>query len=293
MEPFTQKKFTDPCRVWNPSTIEKLLGNKAVTGTFVPSYRTMSKGVNEIPGYYPAVVPNKLFHDVQSFRLTPFGRNSTFGNPFLINIFRSLMSCSRCGHSIIMTGITPIGTGYYTCPMRRLHRCDAPAIRRDLVDKALIDVLMNSLSRLNTGTGSADYISQLENRLVGLHQQINRLIEALQVAPEVEALAVRVKALSRELRDGELHLRSVRESMTGKHNGVFTPGELAGRAGREQCRTRAAQHIEKIVLNAETRHCDVYLKSGLRILSFPLVNPPDREDFISAMAYVENNTLVM
>lgn len=123
--------------IWNPSTIEKILGNKAVTGTYCPSYRTMSKGVKNIDNYYPRIISYKIFQDVQEIRLTPFGRDKTYDNPYLINLFRSILRCSSCGCSIIMTGIDNKGMGYYVCPMRRLHRCSTPQLGETLLTRFL------------------------------------------------------------------------------------------------------------------------------------------------------------
>ena len=38
--------------------------------------------------------------------------------------------------------------GYYVCPMRRLHRCDRPSIKRDLVDYNIINELLFNCSKI-------------------------------------------------------------------------------------------------------------------------------------------------
>lgn len=283
--------FTGEISAWNPTTIEKLLGNKALIGTYVPSYRTMSKGVREIPGYFPAVITEKLFNDVQAVRLSPYGRDSNFNNPYLVNMFRSVMRCKCCGHSIMMSGIDGRGMGYYVCPMRRLHRCDAPAIRRDTVDAALVGTLVSSLDWLHGNFTDSNAIKSLETTLLDLQMKMNRLIDALQVAPDVEQLALKVKELSRELHYGEIQLRSLKSRHKAMFNLDVSGMDLSDGKEREKCRDYIGRKIEKIILDTSCGRCDVYLTNGVRIIDFPLLKKLDKQSFISSLEYIDGETL--
>lgn len=277
---------------WNPSTIESLLGNKALTGTFTPSYQTMAKGVSEISGYFPQVVPDKLFHDVQGVRLARFGNPGVSDNPYLINIFRSLMYCGTCGHSIILTSVDKKGRGYYACPMRRLKRCNEPAIRRDHVDAALVDVLLCSMDMLQANGTVVGTASRLENRLVELNFSINRLIAALQIAPDVPELAMKVRELSKELRAGELKLRALRSRGVAGSKDWIAALNLADRRNRERCRDYAARHIDKLFLHTAEGRCDVHLLNGIKLINFPLKKKLPVSSFISSLAYMCGDTLI-
>lgn len=109
-----------------------------------------------------------------------------------------------------MTGIDSKGMGYYVCPMRRLHRCNTPPIKRDITDRVLVSVLLANMDYLQASFSGKNAIKQLENYLVDTQIKINHLLDALQVAPDVTELANRVRILSKELRDGELRLRTLR-----------------------------------------------------------------------------------
>ena len=74
-------KLTGEAGRWNPSTVEKLLSNKALTGVYVPSYRTIAYGIQEIPDYFPRVISDKTFHAVRGFRSRPYGKDKETNNP--------------------------------------------------------------------------------------------------------------------------------------------------------------------------------------------------------------------
>ena len=278
--------------VWSPSTIEKILANKAVTGTYCPSYRTMSKGVKNIDNYFPSIISKKTFQDVQEVRLTPFGRDKTYDNPYLINLFRSILRCSSCGCSIIMTGIDSKGMGYYVCPMRRLHRCNTPPIKRDITDRVLVSVLLANMDYLQASFSGKNAIKQLENYLVDTQIKINHLLDALQVAPDVTELANRVRILSKELRDGELRLRTLRFRGGNATGEAVANMDLSNKINRVKCRNYALSNIEKIIINTSTQQCDIYLMNGLVIINFPLRKTIHPDNFISSLAFIDNNTLI-
>ncbi|WP_170138754.1 recombinase family protein, partial [Edaphovirga cremea] len=83
--------LTGETGVWNPSTIEKLLKNKALIGINVPSYRTKANDIKEISGYFPRVIPDKVFYAASEYRKPPYGKDIHTDNPYLINLFRSVM----------------------------------------------------------------------------------------------------------------------------------------------------------------------------------------------------------
>lgn len=283
--------LTGETAVWNPSTIEKLLSNKALIGTFVPSYRTVSKGAKEIPGYYPAVIPEKLFNDVQNVRLKPYGRQKLYDNPYLINLFRSVLRCGCCGHSMIMSGIDGRGMGYYVCPMRRLHRCHAPATRRDIIDAVLIETVIPALDYLHHYQGSINSVRQLESDLLGMHTKVNRLIEAIQIAPDVGPLAEKLHALNKEINVAEARLHALKtraKKITGEN---IVRLDLGSTKERELCRDFIGRRFEKIIMYTANGTCDIYLENGIRLMGFSLRKRMDPQSLISACEYLDDGTL--
>lgn len=252
----------------------------------------MSKGVKNIDNYFPSIISKKTFQDVQEVRLTPFGRDKTYDNPYLINLFRSILRCSSCGCSIIMTGIDSKGMGYYVCPMRRLHRCNTPPIKRYITDRVLVSVLLANMDYLQASFSGKNAIKQLENYLVDTQIKINHLLDALQVAPDVTELANRVRILSKELRDGELRLRTLRFRGGNATGEAVANMDLSNKINREKCRNYALSNIEKIIINTSTQQCDIYLMNGLVIFNFPLGKTIHPDNFISSLAFIDNNTLI-
>lgn len=278
--------------IWNPSSIEKLLSNKAVIGTYCPSYRTMSKGVKSIEHYFPPVITKKLFHEVQEVRLAPFGHERNFNNPYLINLFRSLLRCSLCGCSMIVTGVDYKGMGYYVCPMRRLHRCNTPPIRRDIVDSILVSTLLAHMDYLQASSSGKNAIKLLEQDLIEIHSKINNILCALEVAPNVRELADRVKELSKELRNGELRL-GILKARVGKSTGELIASlDLSNKNNREKCRDFALSNIERISLNTIAKKCDIHLMNGVAIFNLSLNKIIHPDNFINSLIFMEDNTLI-
>lgn len=114
--------------------------------TFISCKR---KGISEIAGYYPRVISDDLFYAVQEIRLAPFGISNSSKNPMLINLLRTVMKCEACGNTMIVHAVSGRLHGYYVCPMRRLHRCDRPSIKRDLVDYNIINELLLIVAKFN------------------------------------------------------------------------------------------------------------------------------------------------
>ncbi|MED5738382.1 recombinase zinc beta ribbon domain-containing protein, partial [Enterobacter ludwigii] len=56
--------------------------------------------------------------------------------------------CEACGNTMIVHAVSGRLHGYYVCPMRRLHRCDRPSIKRDLVDYNIINELLFNCSKI-------------------------------------------------------------------------------------------------------------------------------------------------
>jgi len=191
-----------------------------------------------------------------------------------------------------MTGIDSKGMGYYVCPMRRLHRCNTPPIRRDITDKVLISVLLASMDSLQASYSGKNAIKQLENYLLDTHVKINHLLDALQVAPDVAELADRVRTLSKELRDGELKLRTLRSRGRNVNGEEVANMDLSDKINREKCRNYALSNIEKIVINTSIQQCNIYLMNGLVILNFPLNKIIHPDNFISSLVFIDNNTLI-
>ncbi len=73
-------------------------------------------------------------------------------------------------------------------------RCDRPSIKRDLVDYNIInELLFNCEAKIQPVENKKDANETLELKIIELQMKINNLIAALSVAPEVTAIAEKIK----------------------------------------------------------------------------------------------------
>ncbi|EGT2568500.1 recombinase family protein [Escherichia coli] len=279
------KNFSGKESAWGPSVIEKLLANKALIGICVPSYRARGKGISEIAGYYPRVISDDLFYAVQEIRLAPFGISNSSKNPMLINLLRTVMKCEACGNTMIVHAVSGSLHGYYVCPMRRLHRCDRPSIKRDLVDYNIINELLFNCSKIQPVENKKDANETLELKIIELQMKINNLIAALSVAPEVTAIAEKIRVLDKELRRASVSLKTLKSKAVSSL-GDFHAIDLTSKNGRELCRTLAYKTFEKIIINTDNKTCDIYFMNGIVFKHDPLMKTISAQQAISTLKYM-------
>ncbi|CNI74423.1 Resolvase%2C N terminal domain [Yersinia rohdei] len=279
--------------VWNPSTIEILLANKALIGVNVPSYRTITSGAKEITDYFPRVISDKIFYKVRDFKRPPFGKGKHTDNPYLINIFRSVMKCKACGYNIILNAIDGNGMGYYVCPMRRLHRCNTQSLRRDIVDANLVSTVVANADKFQTNAISRNSTRTLQDRNIEVLKSIDRLIEALQIAPEVVALAEKIKELHKEFKSNEATIREIKDKQKLVVSEDIATLDLSLKGDREKCRRFIFKTFKEIVLDTESKTCDICFTNGFKLINFPLVKSINPEQLISALAYTDDSTLIL
>ncbi|MCI1853758.1 MAG: recombinase family protein [Ewingella americana] len=283
--------FKGKIKEWNPSTIEHLLSNKALIGTCVPSYASKLKGMKEIQNYYPPAMSEDVYNSVQDIKLSPFGKLSERDNPNLINIFRSIMKCSVCNHSMIVTTVAGDNPGYYVCPMRRLHRCYAPPIKRGLIDSVLIHQVLVFTTKFTKSGNSKSLVQQITARNSELNQQIENLIGALKMAPEVSMLAGKIKDLDKELRKNETTLRLLREKKRISIVDDINKLDLKDKADRETCQKYAFKIFKDISIDTSRKTCCILFINGLKFIDFPLYKTTRGESIVEALTYIDDGML--
>ncbi|HCD3317898.1 TPA: zinc ribbon domain-containing protein, partial [Escherichia coli] len=249
------------------------------------SYRARGKGISEIAGYYPRVISDDLFYAVQEIRLAPFGISNSSKNPMLINLLRTVMKCEACGNTMIVHAVSGSLHGYYVCPMRRLHRCDRPSIKRDLVDYNIINELLFNCSKIQPVENKKDANETLELKIIELQMKINNLIVALSVAPEVTAIAEKIRLLDKELRRASVSLKTLKSKGVNSFSDFYAI-DLTSKNGRELCRTLAYKTFEKIIINTDNKTCDIYFMNGIVFKHYPLMKVISAQQAISALKYM-------
>jgi len=276
---------------WCPSVIEKLLGNKALIGICRPTHRGRAKGIKEIPDYYPKVLTDEEFYAVQEVRLSPFGFTSHSGNPYLINLLRTVMKCKHCGNTMIITSVSETIKGYYVCPMRRLHRCSSPAVRRELVDSILINEILCNLDRFQIESNHLSFFESLEKSSVDLQLQINQLVQALAIAPNVKILADKIRELDNKLKKNETTIKVLHNKTKLDKSRHVRELDLSLKEDREICRRQAYKAFREIRIDTEAQRCDIYFSNGLIFKNLSLSKSCHALNIISALKYLEEDTV--
>ncbi|WP_312315397.1 recombinase family protein [Atlantibacter sp.] len=285
------ENLSGKCGEWCPSVIEKLLGNKALIGICRPTYTGRAKGVKEIPEYYPKVLSEEEFYSVQEVRLSPFGFTSHSGNPYLINLLRTVMKCKYCGNTMIITSVSDTIKGYYVCPMRRLHRCSSPAVRREIVDSILIDEILCNLDRLQIETNHQSLQVTLEKKCIELQFQINQFVQALAIAPDVKSLADKIRELDSSLRKNETAIKVLKNKAVFDRDCDVNNLDLSLREDREVCRRLAFKAYKEIKIDTVSLRCDIYFSNGLVFKNFPLSKRCNAKYIISTLKYLDEKTV--
>lgn len=100
IQPFGRAKF------WHRSYIKKILENPAVVGTFTPHLLDRLQSVKRripqkpIPGYFPAIVHESVYQDVQAQRLGSQRPTRQGGKHPIASIFAGLARCPLCGSTM-------------------------------------------------------------------------------------------------------------------------------------------------------------------------------------------------
>lgn len=277
---------------WSSSSVDQLLNKKSVTGILVPSRYNTCKGIEELPGYYPAIIGADVFRDVQLMRTESESKLRSKDNPLYINLFRSVMICKSCGHHIVLSSLVEKKYGYYVCTMRREKRCTASAINREPVDKFLTLGLLHSLEYLIGESPRKVSIEDLLNRHVELSMRMNNILEAVEVAPDVKELTVRARDMAKQLREAETDIARFRSRPAIKSK-ALREFNLALWAERKECQAVVKHLVKQIVLDTGHKCCDIWLMNGIRILNYPLDRRTDAGSLVSAMMYMQDNMLIL
>jgi DNA invertase Pin-like site-specific DNA recombinase len=275
---------------WHSASIERLTKKKAVIGFLVPSRQITVTGVDEIPGYYPAIISKDDFERVQLMTCEPESRKDGNFNPYRINIFRSLMRCKQCGHSVILTGISTKGYGYYVCSMRREQRCQSGNIRRDITDRFLIDGLIKGAASMNRHHFEEMSVSDKNARRLELVGKLQKIIRAIEQAPEVTEFYERAKVLSAEIKVLEKEITGIRQERTIKTVIALNEMDISE---RKECQRLARSLIRVIIMDADAKTCDVYMHNGLKVINYPLTKAVGWSSIIDALAYLEDNEVIL
>ncbi|EOO1264824.1 recombinase family protein, partial [Escherichia coli] len=103
---------------------------------------------------------------------------------------------------------------------------------RDLVDYNIINELLFNCSKIQPVENKKDANETLELKIIELQMKINNLIVALSVAPEVTAIAEKIRLLDKELRRALVSLKTLKSKGVNSFSDFYAI-DLTSKNGRE------------------------------------------------------------
>jgi DNA invertase Pin-like site-specific DNA recombinase len=254
---------------WSQSAITDLLSNRAVIGYKVPSYSMVVKGVEEIPNYYPRIIPQEQFYAVQQLKAVS-GRKPTSDKPLLTNLFKGVIRCSKCKYIMIVSGVTAKRSGNYRCSMKYAGRCDAKGFSRLQTDKALVQGLLYNAHRLSLTGGNDETIGNLHNELGSLQKQRERLIKLAMLTDDTESMAGELRTLNKQIKEAEKAIAENHQRDQSSKLDTIRHLDLTVKKDRIEAQIIIKRMIKNIFMDTAKKVCKIEFYNGLVFHDFPL-----------------------
>lgn len=203
---------------WHRSYIRRTLANPAVIGTLVPGKwettkdgKRVRKKQEPIPGYYPAVVDEKTYHDVQALLKSRAPKKASSRR--VKNLFASLAYCGRCGSTMVRVNKGKGTRKYLVCRQAKMGAgCTYESIRYDYATS----VFFRRLNQLLYHVPSADEeleaeIRHTEDLLMVLGDAIEHLQRAIEEGGHSPTLLSRLDDRERHREELEDKLDELRD----------------------------------------------------------------------------------
>lgn len=252
---------------WHSSYVTKILENDAVRGIFTPHIMTFEGGKKTrtpqepIPGYFPAVIDEQLWADTQHVRSSR-RRAVTVGRDgkVMSNMLSGLASCPACGST--MTRVSKgsrakAGKPYLVCVIARIRtKPDAEKqcasghhVRQDTLEGFVIRHAAQIIADAPARDDGAieDALRVQEGNLLGLGDEIDRIVEAIQITGHSEALIRKLRELERLQRE----VSAEREKLVEQR--LVTQGRIVAHKLNDMGKALAAEPFDIRAANAAMR----------------------------------------
>jgi DNA invertase Pin-like site-specific DNA recombinase/cell fate (sporulation/competence/biofilm development) regulator YmcA (YheA/YmcA/DUF963 family) len=198
------KTFTG--RKWSYTILNKLLRNKAVTGTFQPTRRHTGENgerINvpngdEITDYYPRIIEDKVFQAVQDgfSHFTKADRLQGRKNGYS-NLFRHLTTCRKCGSPFISK------TQYLVCNDHMKVGCSNRYIIYKNIEEQLLKFFKSTafLSHFTKINEQPSNMAQYEEEYAQLdttHKNLEKTLEMFDNPEDLQRIVNRINEISKQ-----------------------------------------------------------------------------------------------
>ena len=165
---------------WHRSYVAKVLTNPAVIGTITPhvmdhsSGRKLRQALEPVPEYYPAVISQETWDDVQALQSAHVATSK--GAP-ISNILAGLATCPKCGNTMTRVQKGKKSPPAFVCTAAKVGAgCEYKSVRYQWVEDRLLRVLPDIISERE----GIELIDEVEGRIWNLEQAALRLREQIE-----------------------------------------------------------------------------------------------------------------
>lgn len=251
---------------WHSSYVTKILENDAVRGIFTPHIMTFEEGKKTrtpqepIAGYFPAVIDERLWADTQHVRSSRRAVTVGRDGKVMSNMLSGLASCPACGST--MTRVSKgsrkkAGKPYLVCVKARIrtkpdaekHCTSGHHVRQDTLESFVIRHAAQIIADAPARDDGAieDALRVQEGNLLGLGDEIDRIVEAIQITGHSEALIRKLRELERLQRE----VSAEREKLVEQR--LVTQGRIVAHKLNDMGKALAAEPFNIRAANAAMR----------------------------------------
>jgi DNA invertase Pin-like site-specific DNA recombinase len=279
-------------RMWHKTYILKILTNEAVVGNFMPHTvhyddsrrkRRRDPTGDRLENYFPAVVDRPVWDTVQALKASSGGRRSPASTTktTVSHLLAGLAACPSCGST--MTRVTKGNTSKAGKPKLVCTRakagagCEYRSVDLEAVETALIAGVDRAASEApGPDEGIAEQVRQVEKEIAGTEDGLEGLLDALQRAPDSQALVDRLGSLEADLmRLRSSHQDLLRQSLLADPRGYLRRQAAAVEVLKvepiDRARANAALRaaVERIVVGYQDGVLEIHwLGDGVSVIQF-------------------------
>ena len=234
----------------------KVLRSEAVIGTYQPHTietdernRKVRKAAEKVPGYYPAIVDEQVYFDVQllgSVKATR-GRHAKSGT--VKNVLAGLAQCPVCGGA--MTRVVKNQKDIYlTCVKAKAGAgCEYKAVKYGAVNYAIMEGPISWLDDMEAGGHTGD-VDPVYDRVTEVGTRIQRITQAIIDGGSSVALRTALDRAEAEKADAEQAVRELEERLAATSGPIIEERAMRLREARAAGDVQETNRLLKLLCSS-------------------------------------------